>query len=161
MDLKIEYVSIDSIKPYEGNAKLHPEDQVAQIKKSIEDYGMNDPIAVWNGEIVEGHGRLMACKELHMDTVPIIRLDNLTDEQRREYMIVHNQTTMNSDFDELKLGVELGDLPGFDADFYGFDLAEDPEALDLLGGVKTKVSLTILKNSKNTTESHTKGTSHE
>ena len=61
--MKIEYVGIDTIKPYENNAKLHPAEQIEQIKKSIQDYGMNDPIAVWHDEIVEGHGRLMACKE--------------------------------------------------------------------------------------------------
>lgn len=122
MDLKIEYVGTDAINPYKNNAKLHPKEQVEQIKKSIKDYGMNDPIAVWHDEIVEGHGRLMACKELGIDTVPIIRLDGLTDEQRREYMLVHNKTTMNSDFDIGLLDLELGELSDFDAEFYDFDI---------------------------------------
>lgn len=122
MDLKIEYVATDTIKPYKNNAKLHPKEQVKQIKKSIQDYGMNDPIAVWNDEIVEGHGRLMACKELGIDTVPIIRLDELTDDQRREYMLVHNKTTMNSDFDIDLLDIELGELEDFDAEFYDFNI---------------------------------------
>ena len=121
-NLQVEYVSIDSIKPYKNNAKLHPKEQVEQIKKSIQDYGMNDPIAVWSNEIVEGHGRVMACKELGIDTVPIIRLDGLTDEQRKEYMLVHNKTTMNSDFDLDLLDLELDGLPDFDADFYDFDI---------------------------------------
>lgn len=51
--LKIEYVDIDSIKPYQNNAKLHPKEQIEQIKKSIEQFGMDDPIGVWNNEIVE------------------------------------------------------------------------------------------------------------
>lgn len=51
--LKIEYVNIDSIKPYKNNAKLHPKEQIEQIKKSIERFGMDDPIGVWNNEIVE------------------------------------------------------------------------------------------------------------
>ena len=51
--LKIEYVDIDSIKPYKNNAKLHPYEQVEQIKKSIEQFGMDDPIGIWNNEIVE------------------------------------------------------------------------------------------------------------
>lgn len=127
MELKIEYVGIDTIKPYAKNAKLHPEEQVEQIKKSIQDYGMNDPIAVWNNEIVEGHGRLMACKELGMETVPIIRLDDLTDDQRREYMLVHNKTTMNSDFDFEILTEELVDLPEFDAGFYDFEVDFDED----------------------------------
>lgn len=120
--MEIEYVGIDTIKPYENNAKLHPAEQIEQIKRSIQDYGMNDPIAVWHDEIVEGHGRLMACKELGIDIVPIIRLDDLTDDQRKEYMLVHNKTTMNSDFDTDLLDIEIGDLPEFDAGFYEFGI---------------------------------------
>ena len=120
MELKVEYVPIGSIKPYERNAKKHPKEQVEQIKRSIQDYGMNDPLAVWHDEIVEGHGRYLACIDLGFDEVPVIRLDELTDEQRREYMLVHNQTTLNSGFDFDLLDIELGDLPEFDAGFYDF-----------------------------------------
>lgn len=52
-NLKIEYVPIESIKPYKNNAKLHPREQIDQIKKSIEQFGMDDPIGIWNNEIVE------------------------------------------------------------------------------------------------------------
>ena len=127
MELKIEYVDIDSIKPSGRNAKQHPAEQIEQIKKSIIDYGMNDPIGVWRGEIVEGHGRVIALKELGKEKVPIIRLDELTDEQRREYMLVHNKTTMNSDFDVDILNIELEDLPDFDAEFYDFELEIDDD----------------------------------
>lgn len=125
--LKIEYVPIDSIKPYEKNAKLHPQEQVEQIKRSIRDNGMNDPIGVWHNTVVEGHGRLLACKELGMTEVPVIRLDHMTDEQRREYAIIHNQTTMNSGWDFDIVDMELGELPDFDAEFYGFDVNIDDE----------------------------------
>lgn len=131
MELKIEYVDIDSIKPSDRNAKVHTAEQIEQIKKSIEDYGMNDPIGIWHDTIVEGHGRLMACLELGYTEVPVIRLDHMTDEQRREYMLVHNQTTMNTGYDFDLLDLELEDLPDFDAELYGFDidweLPEDPE----------------------------------
>lgn len=124
-DLAIEYLNVSDLKPFKRNAKLHPKEQVEQIKRSIADYGMNDPIAIWsNNEVIEGHGRLLACKELGIDVVPVIRLDALTDEQRREYMLVHNKTTMNSDFDFDILKLELDDFDGFDADFYDFDLNE-------------------------------------
>lgn len=59
MELKIEYLPIETIVPYESNAKVHTAEQVEQIKKSIEDYGMNDPIGIWRDTIVEGHGRLL------------------------------------------------------------------------------------------------------
>lgn len=127
--MQIETVNINDLTPYENNAKLHPEEQIEQIKTSIEMYGNNDPIAVWGDDniIVEGHGRYMALKELGATTAEIIRLDHLTDEQRREYALVHNKLTMNSDFDFDILAEELDDLDfgGFDFGFE-FDDADDP-----------------------------------
>lgn len=120
--LKIEYVSINDIKPYEKNAKLHPEKQVEQIKKSIEQFGMNDPIGIWKNEIVEGHGRLLALKELGYEEVPIIRLDHLSDEERKAYILTHNKLTMNSDFDIDILNEELDDIINIDMSDFGFDL---------------------------------------
>ena len=100
MKLKVEYIPIEDIKPYEKNAKIHTDEQIEQIKKSIEEFGMNDPIGIWRDNIIiEGHGRLMACKELGMTEVPVIRLDDLTDDQRKAYTLIHNQTTMNTGFD--------------------------------------------------------------
>ena len=121
MELKVEYVNIDTIKPYKRNAKTHPKEQVEQIKKSIQEFGNCDPIGVWHGEIVEGHGRYLALKELGETTIPIIRLDSLTDEQRRAYGLVHNQLTMNSPWDLPALDLELADLD-FDMGELGFNL---------------------------------------
>lgn len=118
--LKIEYVDIDSIKPYHKNAKLHPQEQIEQIKKSIEEFGNNDPIAVWNNEIVEGHGRYEALKQLGEEVIPIIRLDDLSDEERKAYTLVHNKLTMNSDFDIEMLSEELDNLD-IDMEKYGFE----------------------------------------
>ena len=122
MKLKIEYVDINSIKPYEKNAKLHPEEQIEQIKKSIEQFGMDDPIGIWKDEIVEGHGRLIACKQLGYTEVPIIRLDHLTDEERKAYTLAHNKLTMNSDFDIDILNDELMNFDTIDMTDFGFDL---------------------------------------
>lgn len=124
-DLKIEYVKLSEIKPYKGNAKTHPKEQVEQIKKSIQELGFNDPIGIWHNEIVEGHGRYMAAQELGLDTVPVIRLDRLTDEQRRAYTLIHNKLTMNSDFDFDILSAELDDIFDIDMSDFGFDLAEE------------------------------------
>ena len=122
--MKVESIDISHITPYKKNAKLHPREQIEQIKKSIQMYGNNDPIAVWGEDnvIVEGHGRYMALCELGYKTADIIRLDHLTDEQRREYMLVHNQTTMNSGWDIDLLAEELEGL-----DFDGFDFGFEPE----------------------------------
>ena len=127
MELKIEYVPIDSIKPYSKNAKLHPAEQIEQIKKSIQEFGFKDAIAVWHDECVCGHGRLLAAKELGMKELPIVRLDDLTDEQRRAYALVHNKLTMNSPFDDGILSEELDNI--LDIDMSMFDLGEvlEPE----------------------------------
>ena len=131
MELKIEYLPVETIVPYENNAKVHTAEQIEQIKKSIEDYGMNDPIGIWHDTIVEGHGRLMACLELGYTEVPVIRLDHMTDEQRREYMLVHNQTTMNTGYDFDLLDLELEDLTDFDAEAFGFDILGSENLDDL------------------------------
>lgn len=126
--LKIEYIKTSELKAYANNAKEHPAEQVEQIKKSIQQFGFNDPIAVWHdNEIIEGHGRLMAALELKIEKVPIIRLDDLTDEQRRAYMLVHNKLTMNSDFNLDLLQMELDDILNIDMKDYGFDLLKDLE----------------------------------
>lgn len=125
--LKIENMKLADIKPYRMNAKQHPQEQIDQIKRSIEEFGFDDPIAIWGEEntIVEGHGRYLACKQMGIDEVPVIRLDHLTDEQRRAYTLIHNQLTMNSGFDAEALALELDALPNFDMGFYGFEY--DPE----------------------------------
>lgn len=132
-NLKIEYVPISELNAYVNNAKEHPAEQVEQIKKSILEFGMNDPIAVWKDNvIIEGHGRLLACSELGDDysVVPIIRLDHLSDEQRRAYALVHNKLTMNSDFNLDLLNIELGDLEDFSIDMsdFGFELDFEEKA---------------------------------
>lgn len=127
MNLQVEYIPITDIKPYEGNAKLHPESQIEQIMKSIKDMEFLDPIGVWHGEIVEGHGRYEAARRLGLDKVPVIRLDELTDEQRRAYGLIHNQLTMNSDFDLAALEAELESLSEIDMSDFGFD---EPFSMD-------------------------------
>lgn len=133
MKLKIEYINTDDLKPYANNAKIHSAEQIEQIKKSIQEFGMNDPIAIWkDNEVIEGHGRLIACMELGIETVPVIKLDNLTDEQRRAYMLVHNQLTMNTGFDQELLNIELERLADMDLSEFGLDPyepAEDPADL--------------------------------
>ena len=122
MELKVEYLQKEQLKPYANNAKEHPAEQVEQIKKSIRDWGFNDPIAVWgDNEVVEGHGRLLAVMEMDdIDTVPVIRLDHLNEEQKKAYALVHNQLTMNSGFNLDLLQMELDSL-SMDMSDFGFE----------------------------------------
>lgn len=124
--MKISYLPIDQILPYENNAKIHTDEQIEKIKASIQQFGMNDPIAIWkNNQIIEGHGRFEACKELGFDTVPVIRLDDLSDEQRRAYMLVHNKMACATGFDYRQLFEELDSITEINMNV--FDVGEDFE----------------------------------
>ena len=128
MELKIEYLPIKSLKPYERNTRKHTDYDVGEIAKSITECGFNDPIGVYgeNLTIVEGHGRLLAAKKLGMKEVPCIRLDHMTDDQRRKYAILHNKTAELSAFDFDNLAIELEDLDFSNFDFtFGIDDEEE------------------------------------
>lgn len=122
--LNIEYLPIKDLKPYKRNARKHTDSDVATIVASIKEFGFADPIGVWGKDnmIVEGHGRLMAAKKLGMDSVPVIRLDHLTDEQRRAYALAHNKTAEMSEWDVDSLGAELDDILNIDMSDFGFNL---------------------------------------
>ncbi len=125
MKLEIEYIPISEIKLYPNNAKIHTAEQIEQIKKSIQEFGFNDPIGIWHGECVEGHGRIIAATELGLERVPVIRLDSLTDEQRKAYALVHNKLTMNTDFNVDLLGIELDSILNFKMEEFGFEFNEE------------------------------------
>ena len=124
--MKIEKIKVDEIIPYEDNAKLHPERQVKQIQASIVEFGFNDPIAIdENNVVIEGNGRLMAIKELGYEEVDCIRIEGLTEDQKRAYILVHNQLTMNTGFDIEILNKELERIKGIDMTQFDFELSID------------------------------------
>ena len=122
--MELEKISIDKIRMYENNAKEHPDWQIEQIKNSIQEFGYNDPIAIdENNTIIEGHGRYLALKELGYAEIEVIRLNNLTEEQKTAYAIVHNKLTMNTEFNIDKLKYELNklEIAEFDLNLLGFN----------------------------------------
>lgn len=123
MELEITYIPVNKITPYERNARKHTPFDVDKIKASIQKFGFDDPIGVWGPKniIVEGHGRLAAAKELGYEKVPCIRLDHLSDEQRRAYALAHNKTAELSTWDFGKLELELMDLSELNMGDFGFD----------------------------------------
>ncbi len=131
--MKIEKIYIDKIKPYENNAKLHPPEQIEQIKKSIMEFGNNDPIAIdENNVIIEGHGRLEALKQLDFKEVEIIRLTHLNEQQKKAYILAHNKLTINTGFDFDTLNLELDSIVDFDMSDVGFliDLPKDDQNIN-------------------------------
>ena len=128
--LQIELVPITEIKPYENNAKIHTPEQIEQIKKSILEFGNNDPIAIdGEGIIIEGHGRLLALQALGYTEVECIRLGHLTEEQRKAYTLVHNKLTMNTGFDLDILEEELQAIENINMEDYDFSLDIDDDTV--------------------------------
>jgi len=128
--MKIEKIKLSEIKPYENNAKKHPQEQIEQIKKSIKEFGMCDPIAIdENNVIIEGHGRYIALQQLQYKEVDCIRIENLTEEQKRAYILVHNKLTMNTGFDMEKLEKEIEEIKSIDMSYFDFELY--PEEIEL------------------------------
>lgn len=124
--MKIEKIKVDEIIPYADNAKLHPERQIEQIRSSILEFGFNDPIAIdENNVVIEGNGRLMAIKDLGFKEVDCIRIEGLTEDQKRAYILVHNQLTMNTGFDIDILNRELEKIKGIDMKQFDFELDID------------------------------------
>ena len=122
-NLKIESLDIDEIKLYEKNSKRHPKKQIEQIKKSIQEFGFNDPIAIdENNTIIEGHGRYEALKQLGYKNVECIRLSHLNEEQKKAYILVHNKLNMETGFDDSILFEELNDIIDIDMEDFGFNI---------------------------------------
>ena len=125
-ELKIEEIPIEELVPYENNAKRHTREQIAAVEASIREFGFRAPCIVWRNddgrpEVVAGHARITAAKNLGMKKVPCVSCDDLTDAQRRALTLADNQTTMMTGWDEDLLSYELDTLSmDFDMTDFGF-----------------------------------------
>lgn len=127
--MEVVKIKIDKLKPYANNVKLHPKDQIEQIKQSIKEFGNNDPIAVdEDNVIIEGHGRYMALLELGYEEVEIIRLCGMTEDKKNAYRLVHNKLTMNSGFDIDALERELESIQ-MDLAKYDLEIEKNDEEI--------------------------------
>ena len=126
----IEQISIETLIPYANNARTHSEAQVAQIAASIREFGFNNPVLIdEQSSIIAGHGRVLAARKLELDSVPCIRLNHLSETQRRAYIIADNKLAMNAGWDDELLALEFEGLgeEGFDLELTGFSLDEIAE----------------------------------
>lgn len=123
----LEQISIDALIPYARNSRTHSDAQVAQIAASIREFGFTNPVLIdAEGGIIAGHGRTMAARKLGLETVPCIRLADLTDAQKKAYIIADNKLALNAGWDDEMLKVELSELKDLDYDLAltGFDVDE-------------------------------------
>ena len=127
--LKVEQRRIEELTASPRNPRAHPKKQIHQIAASIREFGFNVPIlADSRSEVIAGHGRLEAGKLLGLESVPVIRIEHLTAEQKRAFMIADNKLGLNAAWDYENLAFHLQELAqldlSFDLEITGFETAE-------------------------------------
>jgi ParB family transcriptional regulator, chromosome partitioning protein len=124
--LQIEQIQLATLIPYINNSRTHSDEQVAQIAASIKEFGFNNPILVdKDSGIIAGHGRLQAARKLGLTEVPCVRLEHLTETQRKAYIIADNRLALNAGWDNELLRLELNELDGnIDLSLLGFTVPE-------------------------------------
>jgi ParB-like chromosome segregation protein Spo0J len=147
--MRVEQVELGKLKPYDNNAKLHTRAQIDAVKASIREFGFRCPMLAWHdadgqAEIVAGHARAQAARELGMDEVPVIFVDDLTDAQRRALTLADNETSMMTGWDEDMLAYEL-DVLSQDVDMsaFGFDLQDGDASAELAAERDDVVTVTL------------------
>lgn len=124
---------VSELKANPGNARTHTPRQIRQIATSIERFGFNNPILIDGADmVVAGHGRLEAAKIRGMARVPTIRLEHLTDAEKRAYIIADNRLAELAGWDKETLAIELQNLLDADVDFEITDVGFDTADIDLL-----------------------------
>lgn len=121
---KFEQVPVDKLVPYARNARTHSKQQIAQLRASIREFGFVSPAVIDSDyNILVGHGRVQAAREEGYKTIPCVFAENLTEAQKRAYILADNQLALNAGWDEDMLSVELEDLKNdnFDLSLLGFD----------------------------------------
>lgn len=128
-ELAVVYISLGLLKPHPKNARTHSRKQVRQIADSIRTFGFTNPILIDGSDtILAGHGRVEAAKLLGLVEVPCVRLEHMSPQQKRAYVLADNKLALNAGWDEDVLAEELKGLLAVELDFdigvIGFDVAE-------------------------------------
>lgn len=130
---KVQEVAIEKIKPYENNAKIHGAEQVEKLKASIEEFGFLTPCLIDKKyNLIAGHGRVMAAKEIGMEKVPCVFIEGLTEAQRKAYTLADNRLGELGEWDMELVISELEELQAmdFDIELTGFEMPEEEESED-------------------------------
>jgi len=126
--------SVDALLPYAQNARTHSAEQVAQLVASIKEFGWTNPLLIdEHNQLIAGHGRLLAAKQMNDELVPCIVVDNLTDLQRRALIIADNKLALNSGWDFEMLRLEISELKNAEANLNVLGFSESELSNLLLG----------------------------
>ena len=123
----LQEVTVSELKPYARNAKIHGREQLDKLKDSIQAFGFLTPCLIDREKnLIAGHGRVMAAQELGIEKVPCVLIDDLTEEERRAYILADNRLSELGEWDQNLVFDELLDLGSmdFDVSLTGFDLPE-------------------------------------
>ncbi|CNF14768.1 ParB family protein [Yersinia bercovieri] len=132
--LVIVYKSLNSLISYAKNTRIHSDEQVKQIIASIGEYGWTNPVLIdERGEIIAGHGRILAAEQSGIEQVPTITLCGLSESQKKAYRIADNKLPLNAGWDQDLLTLELSDLlaENFDLGLTGFSSEEIDQMLNI------------------------------
>jgi hypothetical protein len=140
-ELAISYQRVAALKVNSKNARTHTPHQIRQIADSIRTFGFTNPVLIdRNNRVIAGHGRVAAAKLLGVDPVPTIRLEGLSGDQIRSYIIADNKLAENADWDRTILGIELQHLLTIDGDFdvtiTGFEIPDVDLVIEEASGKK-------------------------
>ena len=132
--IQIQEKLVSELIPYVNNSRTHSDEQVAQKAASIKEFGWTNPILIdGDNGIIAGHGRLLAARKLGHTEVPTIELKDLTETQKKAYIIADNKLALNAGWDNEILTIELESLlaDGFNLEILGFDPSElDNKTID-------------------------------
>ncbi len=130
---RYENVKIEKLIPYRNNARTHSDEQVEKIAKSMREFGFINPVLV-DGKfnIIAGHGRVLGAKKLGMKEVPCLFIEDLTEEQKRAYIIADNRLAEDAGWDKEMLKIELEELQNlnFDISLTGFEMDDFDFGMD-------------------------------
>lgn len=129
--MQIKEIEVSKLIPYANNSRTHDDAQVAQLAASIKEFGFRNPILVDGVGIIAGHGRLLAARKLGLEKVPTLDCSDMTETQKKAYIIADNKLALNSGWDTNLLSLELEqlDADGFNLELIGFDSKELDELL--------------------------------
>ena len=134
--MEIKEVAVNKLIPYAKNSRTHSDQQVAQIAASIKEFGFRNPILVDGLGLIAGHGRLLAAQKLNLDKVPTIDCSDMSESQKKAYIIADNKLALNAGWDIAMLSIEMKELEdeGFDLTLTGFDDKELDALLNVIEG---------------------------
>jgi DNA modification methylase len=130
---RLEYIEIDRLTPYANNARTHSDEQIKKIQASLREFGFVNPVLVdKDNGIIAGHGRVEAARREGLTEVPCVRIEHLTEAQKKAYILADNRLALDAGWDMDILKVELEELKelDFDIDLTGFS---DEELSDIFG----------------------------